>query len=58
MRPDSRMTTRWEPAEYGADVRLERLSFNLARWVEGEPLALSELEGQLYGYGADRKSVV
>ena len=39
-------------AEYGADVRLERLSFNLARWVEGEALALSELEGQLYGYGA------
>ncbi|MEO7327261.1 MAG: EF-Tu/IF-2/RF-3 family GTPase, partial [Minicystis sp.] len=39
-------------AEYGADVRLERLSFNLARWVEGEALALNELEGQLYGYGA------
>jgi peptide chain release factor 3 len=38
--------------EYGADVRLDRLSFSLARWVEGEPVPLSELEGQLYGYGA------
>ena len=38
--------------EYGVDVRIERLSFSLARWVEGEPLALAELEGQLYGYGA------
>lgn len=38
-------------AEYGADVRLERLSVSLARWVEGEPVPLSELEGQLYGYG-------
>ena len=39
-------------AEYGVDVRLERLSFSLARWVEGEPVPLSELEGRLYGYGA------
>lgn len=38
--------------EYGVDVRIERLSFNIARWVEGEPLPLAELEGQLYGYGA------
>jgi len=39
-------------AEYGVDARIERLAFSLARWVEGEPLALAELEGQLYGYGA------
>jgi peptide chain release factor 3 len=39
-------------AEYGVDVRVERLSFSLARWVEGEPVPLAELEGQLYGYGA------
>jgi peptide chain release factor 3 len=38
--------------EYGAEVRLERLGFSLARWVEGEPLPLAELSGQLYGYGA------
>lgn len=38
--------------EYGVDVRIERLSFSLARWVEGEPVPLAELEGQLYGYGA------
>jgi peptide chain release factor 3 len=38
-------------AEYGADVRLERLSVSLARWVEGEPVPLAELEGQLYGFG-------
>jgi peptide chain release factor 3 len=39
-------------AEYSVDVRLERLSFTLARWVGGEPLPLSELEGRLFGYGA------
>jgi peptide chain release factor 3 len=39
-------------AEYGADVRLERLSFTMARWVEGDALPLAELESQLYGYGA------
>jgi peptide chain release factor 3 len=39
-------------AEYGVDVRFERLSFSLARWVEGEPLILSQLESNLYGYGA------
>ncbi|UQA63331.1 peptide chain release factor 3 [Polyangium aurulentum] len=39
-------------AEYGVEVRVERLSFNLARWVEGEPIPLAELESQLYGYGA------
>jgi peptide chain release factor 3 len=39
-------------AEYSADVRLERLSFTMARWVQGEPVPLADLEGQLYGYGA------
>src|SRR6185295_15419144 len=39
-------------AEYSVDIRLERLSFTMARWVQGEPLPLSELEGRLYGYGA------
>jgi peptide chain release factor 3 len=39
-------------AEYSVDVRLERLSFQLARWVEGEALPLSQLESNLYGYGA------
>jgi peptide chain release factor 3 len=39
-------------AEYGVDVRLERLSFTLARWVEGEGVPLAELESQLHGYGA------
>ena len=39
-------------AEYSVDVRIERLPFNVARWVEGEPLPLAELESQLYGYGA------
>jgi len=39
-------------AEYGVDARVERLSFTMARWVEGEGLALAELEGQLHGYGA------
>ena len=39
-------------AEYGVEVRLERLSFAMARWVEGEAIPLAELESQLYGYGA------
>jgi peptide chain release factor 3 len=39
-------------AEYGVDVRFDRLSFQLARWVEGEPLPLAQLESNLYGYGA------
>jgi len=39
-------------AEYGAEVRLERLSYNLARWAEGEPLPLSRLDDLLFGYGA------
>ncbi|WP_269324893.1 peptide chain release factor 3 [Chondromyces apiculatus] len=39
-------------AEYSVEVRVERLSFSFARWVEGDPLPLAELEGQLYGYGA------
>jgi peptide chain release factor 3 len=39
-------------AEYGADIRLERLSYSIARWVEGESVPLAELESKLYGYGA------
>src|SRR4029079_18253871 len=39
-------------AEYGVEVRLERLGFNMARWVEGEALPLAQLESNLYGYGA------
>ncbi len=39
-------------AEYGVDVRLEQLSYGLARWVEGEPLPLSRLDAMLFGYGA------
>jgi peptide chain release factor 3 len=39
-------------AEYGVEVRLERLSFTMARWVEGEAVPLADLESQLYGYGA------
>jgi len=39
-------------SEYNVDVRMERLSFSLARWVEGEAVPLAELESQLYGYGA------
>jgi peptide chain release factor 3 len=39
-------------AEYGVDARVERLSFTMARWVEGEAVPLGELESQLYGYGA------
>jgi peptide chain release factor 3 len=38
--------------EYGVKVRTERLSFKLARWVDGEQLPLAELEGKLFGYGA------
>ncbi len=39
-------------AEYGVDCRMERLSFQLARWVEGEVPPLAKLEGLLFGYGA------
>jgi peptide chain release factor 3 len=39
-------------AEYGVEVRLEQLSFTMARWVEGEVLPLADLESQLHGYGA------
>ena len=39
-------------AEYGVEVRLERLGFTMARWVEGEPVPLADLESSLYGYGA------
>jgi peptide chain release factor 3 len=38
--------------EYSADVRLERLSYKLARWAEGEALPLSRLDDLLFGYGA------
>ena len=38
--------------EYSVKVRFERLSFKLARWVDGEPVPLAELEGNLFGYGA------
>jgi peptide chain release factor 3 len=39
-------------AEYSVDVRLERLGFTMARWIEGEAVPIAELESQLYGYGA------
>jgi peptide chain release factor 3 len=39
-------------AEYSVEVRFDRLSWQLARWVEGEPIPLAELESSLYGYGA------
>jgi len=39
-------------AEYGVDIRLEVLSYKLARWAEGEPLPLSRLDSMLFGYGA------
>ncbi|MFO0550282.1 MAG: peptide chain release factor 3 [Polyangiaceae bacterium] len=38
--------------EYSVECRIERMSFQLARWVEGEPLPLAKLEGLLFGYGA------
>ena len=38
--------------EYSVKVRFERLSFKLARWVEGEGVPLADLEGKLFGYGA------
>jgi peptide chain release factor 3 len=39
-------------AEYTVDCRMERLSFQLARWVEGEIPPLDKLESLLFGYGA------
>mgnify|MGYP001163340410 CR=1 FL=1 len=39
-------------AEYGVETRLERLSYTMARWVEGEPVPLSRLDALLFGYGA------
>jgi len=39
-------------AEYGVEVRFDRLGYQLARWVEGEPVPLAQLESHLYGYGA------
>jgi peptide chain release factor 3 len=39
-------------AEYGVDVRLEHLSYKLARWVEGEALPMTRLDAMLFGYGA------
>jgi peptide chain release factor 3 len=39
-------------AEYGVDIRLDRLSYSQVRWVEGEALPLSRLDSMLLGYGA------
>jgi peptide chain release factor 3 len=39
-------------AEYSVDVRVEQLSYQLARWVSGEPLPLARLDSMLFGYGA------
>jgi peptide chain release factor 3 len=39
-------------SEYAVDVRFDRLSYQLARWVTGEVPPLGELESNLYGYGA------
>jgi peptide chain release factor 3 len=39
-------------AEYSVKTRVEHLAYSVARWVEGEPLPLAELEGLLHGYGA------
>jgi peptide chain release factor 3 len=38
--------------EYGVECRMERMSFQLARWVTGEVPPLARLEGLLFGYGA------
>jgi peptide chain release factor 3 len=38
--------------EYGVEAKMERLSYEMARWVEGEEVPLAKLEGLLYGYGA------
>ncbi len=38
--------------EYGVECRMERMSFQLARWVSGEVPPLARLEGLLFGYGA------
>ena len=38
--------------EYGVECRMERMSFQLARWVSGEIPPLARLEGLLFGYGA------
>ncbi len=37
--------------EYGVEVRFDRLSLNLARWVEGELPPMADLENDLFGYG-------
>ena len=39
-------------AEYNVDCRMERLSYQLARWCEGEIPPLAKLESLLFGYGA------
>jgi peptide chain release factor 3 len=39
-------------AEYSVEVRLDRIPFTIARWVEGAAIPIAELEGLLYGYGA------
>lgn len=39
-------------AEYGVEMTIDRLSYAMARWVEGEALPLGDLASQLLGYGA------
>jgi len=38
--------------EYSVECRLERMTFQLARWVTGEIPPLARLESLLFGYGA------
>ena len=38
--------------EYGVDVRVERLSWQMARWVKSGEIPLARLESLLFGYGA------
>jgi peptide chain release factor 3 len=38
--------------EYGVEVRVERLSWQMARWVKKGEIPLARLEGLLFGYGA------
>ncbi len=38
--------------EYGVEVRVERLSWQMARWIRKGEIPLSRLESLLFGYGA------
>jgi peptide chain release factor 3 len=38
--------------EYGVDVRVERLSWQMARWVRSGEIPIARLESLLFGYGA------